>query len=235
MRKVVACLLACVMLLGSTTVFAAEEPVVYGMEGTYVVNIPDSLQLNAETQKGTGVFAVSNVNIPADSSLMIAIDGTNTEDNKWYMVSSTGARVEYTITSQYAGLIKPNEYYWVNADYINGKDMIDEVEFEIIDKLTPGAWSDKLTYVIWIGTIKQQCTFCATYFVSSELACTTCGVCRDCSADLKHCIDCDTCIAEFEEHILCTTCNKCVNPPDFCQEHQKCIKCDTCEIKFKDI
>ena len=235
MKKVITCILVCVMLFGSTTVFAVEEPVVYGMEDTYVVNIPDTLQLDAATKKGKCDFAISNVNIPEGSSLMIAIDGTNTENNKWYMVSNTGERVEYTITSQYAGLIQPNEYYWVNAEYLNGKTMIDSVEFEIINELSPGAWSDKLTYVIWIGTIKHQCVFCATYFTSTELACKTCGICKNCISGLKHCVDCNECIADFEEHVLCTTCNHCVNPPDFCKVHQKCIKCDNCEFTIKEV
>ena len=225
MRKIFAGVLAILLFCSSSIpVKAAEtEGVVYGMEGTYTVHIPDAFQIDAKTKKGQMPLSLSNVNLPKNSALVMVLSSINATEDKWYLVGEKG-KLEYTIYSEHAGYIKPSNYMWLASDFINGKTLTENIEIEILDTIKPGAYSDKLTYIVWIETT-GQCTFCGGKY--NTAGCDECQICEGCMVDLKHCAYCG-CISKLEEHVQCTICKKCVNPPMYCDEHQACMNCDDC-------
>lgn len=231
MKKVIASMLAILLLCScGFSVFAAEtESTEYGMEGTYTIHIPDSFQIDAKTMKGQIPVSLSGADLPDNSALVLVLESENATEDAWYLAGEKG-KVEYSVYSEYAGYINPYNYVWLDADFINGKTLTDNITVEILDEMRPGAYYDKLTYVVWIETT-GKCTFCGGKY--NTAGCDECNICEACVVNLKHCDGCG-CINKNEEHKQCVVCQKCVNPPLYCDEHQQCFDCDEC-FTIKDI
>ncbi len=134
-----------------------ETVVVYSMDESFVVTIPDNINIDSRTMTGEAVISAYDINLKRDFELAVIINGSN-YDGAWKLVDVNDAsrHLNYTIGTYPGGDDIVNNHRLISV--INNGNPIDDVEqnlyFTVLDnQSSSGVYTDTLTFVVSLNNM----------------------------------------------------------------------------------